>query len=113
MTTSNSISYACDVNARANSSITDRMDLLAERFNQLEIRLYSNRDDLLLMHSMIDQLRAMSDFQVSMLANQSQVLREAHQVAQSLHVPMASIEAADPEYTVIVGGPGDKVKGLD
>ena len=27
MTTSDSISYACDFNARANSSITDRMDL--------------------------------------------------------------------------------------
>ena len=113
MTTSNSISYACDFNAHATSSITDRMDLLAERFNQLEICMSSNRDDLLLMRSMIDQLCAMSDSQVSLLANQFQVLREAHQVAQSLHVPMASVEAADPEHTVIVGGPCDKVKGLE
>ena len=55
----------------------------------------------------------MSDSQVSLLANQFQVLPEAHQIAQSLHVPMASVEAADPENTVIVGGPGDKVKGLE
>ena len=89
------------------------MDLLAERFNQLEIRMSSNRDDLLLMRSMIDQLRAMLDSQVSLLANQFQVLREAHQVAQSLHVPTASVEAADPGHTVIVGAPCDKVKGLE
>ena len=30
------ISYACDLNARANSSITDRVELLAECVNQLE-----------------------------------------------------------------------------
>ena len=113
MTMSNSISYACNFDARAIFSITDRMDLLAERFNQLEIRMSSNRDDLLLMRSMIDQLHAMSDSQVSLLANQFQVLREAHQVAQSLHVPTASVEAADSGYTVIVGGPCDKVKGLE
>ena len=89
------------------------MDLLAECFNQLKIRMSSNRDDLLLMRTMIDQLCAMSDSQVSLLANQFQVLREAHQVAQSLHVPTASVEAADPEHTVIIGGPRDKVKGLE
>ena len=67
LTTSNSISYACDLNARANSSITDRMDWLAERVNQLEVCMSSNRDDLLLMRSMIDQLCVMSDSQVLLL----------------------------------------------
>ena len=102
MTTSSSISYACDLNARANSSIIDRMDLLAERFNQLEVRMSSSRNNLLLMRSMIDQLCAMSDSQVLLLSKQFQVLREAHQIAQSLHVPTSSGEAADAEHTVIV-----------
>ena len=48
-----------------------------------------------------------------MLAKQFQVLCEAHQVAQSLHVPTVSVEAAVPEHTVIVGGSCDKVKGLE
>ena len=113
MTTSSSISYACDLNARANSSIIDRMDLLAKRFNQLEVRMSSSRNNLLLMRSMIDQLCAMSDSQVLLLSKQFQVLREAHQIAQSLHVPTSSGEAADAEHTVIVGDPCDKVKGLE
>ena len=71
-TTSNATSYACDLNARTNSSISTRIDLLAERFNQLEIRTSSNRDDLMLLCSMIDQLRAMSDSQFSSLTNQLQ-----------------------------------------
>ena len=97
----------------ANSSITDRMDLLAEHFNQLEIRTSSNCDDLMLMCSMIDQLRAMSDSQFSLLTKQFQVLHEAHQVAQSLHVSTSSVEAADAEHTVIIEGFCDKDKGLE
>ena len=48
-----------------------------------------------------------------LLSKQFQVLREAHQIAQSLHVPTSSVEAADAEHTVIVEGPCDKVKGLE
>ena len=69
-TTSNATSYACDLNARANSSISTRIDLLAERFNQLEICTSSNRDDLMLVCSMIDQFRATSDSQFSLLTKQ-------------------------------------------
>ena len=54
VTASNSISYACDANARANTFTTDRLDSLTERVGQLEIRLSSNRDDLLLIRSIID-----------------------------------------------------------
>ena len=43
-TSSNATSYACDLNARTNST---RIDQLAERFNQLEQRTSINRDDLL------------------------------------------------------------------
>ena len=59
-TTSNTTSYACDLNARTNSSISTRLDALAERFNQLEIRISSNPDDLMLVCNMIDKLRAIS-----------------------------------------------------
>ena len=110
VTTSKSISYACDVNARANSSSIDRIESLAEQLNRLEIRVSNNRDDILLIRSIIDQLRAISDSQVSLLTNQSQVLHEAHLLAQSLHVPTASVEIADPEYILIKGGPGEKNK---
>ena len=66
-TMSNATSYACDINARTNSSITTRIDSLAERFNQLEIRTTRNHDDIMLVCSMIDQLRATSDSQFSAL----------------------------------------------
>ena len=76
-TTSNATSYPCDLNARTNSSISTRIDLLVEQFNQLEIRTSSNCDDLMLVCSMIDQLRATSDSQFSLLTKQLQVLRES------------------------------------
>ena len=41
------------------------------------------------------------------------MLRSAHLLAQSLHVPTASVEIADPEYILIVGGPGGKTKELE
>ena len=110
--TSSFISYACDLNVRANSSSIDRVELLAECVNQLEVRMANNRDDLLLMRSMIDQFHAMSDSQVLLLSNQLQVLREAHQIAVSLHFPMSSGETANPEHTVIVEDPDGKVRGL-
>ena len=50
---------------------------------------------------------------MSLLTNQSQVLREAHMLTQSMHVPTASVETADPEHTVIVGDPGGKIKELE
>ena len=48
-----------------------------------------------------------------LLSKQFQVLREAHQIAQSLHVPTSSVEAADAEHTVIIEGFCDKVKGVE
>ena len=72
----------------------------------------SSCNDLLLMRSMIDQFCAILDFQVLLLSNQLQVLRKAHQIALSLHVPMLSGETANPEHTVIVEDPDGKVRGL-
>ena len=112
-TTSNATSYACDINAHTNSSITTRIDTLAERFNQLEIRTNRNRDDTMLVCSMIDQLQASSDSQFSLLTKQLQTLRQSPQVVQSLHVPPSLVEAADAEHTVIIEGLCGKVKGLE
>ena len=113
VTASKSISYACDANARAITFTTDRMDSLTEPVDQLKVRVSSNRDNLLLIRSIIDQLCAISDSQVSLLTNQSQVLRETHLLAQSLHVPTTSVETADPEHPVIVGGPGGIITELE
>ena len=66
VTTSKSISYACDVNACAKSSSTDKIESLTEQLNRLEIRVSNNRDDLLLIRSIIVQLRTISDSQVSL-----------------------------------------------
>ena len=46
VTTSKSISYACDVNACAKSSSTDKIESLTEQLNQLEICVSNNRDDI-------------------------------------------------------------------
>ena len=72
--TSNATSYACDINARTNSSITTRLDSLAEKFNQLDIRTSHNHDDVMLVCGKIDQLRARSDSQFSALSKQIQSL---------------------------------------
>ena len=66
----------------------------------------------MLVCSMIDQLCATSDSQFSLLTKQLQVLRESPKVAQFLHVPTSSVEAADAEHTVIIEGLCGKVKGL-
>ena len=44
-TSSNATSYACDLNARTNSTISTRIDQLTERFNQLELRISHNCDN--------------------------------------------------------------------
>ena len=67
----------------------------------------------MLVCSMIDQLRATSDSQFSLLTKQLQVLRESSKAAQSLHVPTSSVEAVDAEHTVIIEGLCGKVKGLE
>ena len=112
-TTSNATSYACDLNARMNSSITSRIDSLAEGFNQLDIRTSRNRDDLMLVCGMVDQLRASSDAQFSILSKQLQVLPESSQAARSMEVPASRIEGTDTEHTMIIEGLCGKVKGLE
>ena len=92
-TTSIATSYACDINARTNSSITTRIDTLAERFNQLEIRTNRNHDDTMLVCSMIEQLRASSDSQFSLVTKQLQTLRQSPQVVQPLHSSTFPVEA--------------------
>ena len=87
-TTSNATSYACDLNAHTNSSISTRIDLLAERFNQLELRTFNNRDDIMLLCSMIDQLCATSDSQFSSLTNQLQVLSESSNTPRPPVIPL-------------------------
>ena len=62
---------------------------------------------------MIDQLRATSDSQFSLLTKQLKTLHQSPQVVQSLHVPTSSVEAADAEHTVIIEGLCGKVKGLE
>ena len=61
VTTSRSISYACDVNAGAASSRTERLESITEQLNRLETRVSNNHDDILLVRGIIDQLRAISD----------------------------------------------------
>ena len=55
-TSSNATSYACDFNARTNSTISTRIDQLAKRFNQLELRTSNNRNNLISLCRLIDQL---------------------------------------------------------
>ena len=78
-----------------------------------EIHTSSNRDDLMLLCSMIDQLRATSDSQFSSLTNQLQVLSESSNTAQPPPIPTLSVEVVDAEHTVIIEGLRGKVKGLE
>ena len=74
VTSSRSISHACDVNTGAASSTTARLESLTEKLNRLEIRVSNNHNDLLVIRGILDQLRVSSDSQVSLLINQSQIL---------------------------------------
>ena len=92
-TTTNATSYACDINARTNSSITARIDSLAEEFNQLDIRTSRNHDNIMLVCGMIDQLRARSDSQFSSLSKQLQSLRQSPHVVPTVHTPTPSVDS--------------------
>ena len=107
---SRSTSYACDVNAGVASSSTERLESITEQLNRLETRVSNNRDDILLIRGIIDQLRAISDSQVSLLINQTQVLHGAFLLISSLHVPTAVVEITDPECSLSEGGPEGKIK---
>ena len=50
---SNATSHAFDLNARTNSTISNRLDHLTERFNHLEERTSSNRADFLSLRTSI------------------------------------------------------------
>ena len=78
---SNATSHACDLNARTNSTILNRLDHLTERFNHLEQRTSSNRADFLSLRTSIDQLRITSDTQFSSLRDQLQRLSESPSMA--------------------------------
>ena len=73
----NATSYACNLNARLNSNISVRLDQLAERFNQLDQRTSSNRDDIRSLHSSLDQFCSVSKTQFLSLRDQLQVLSES------------------------------------
>ena len=110
VTTSRSISYACNVNAGAASSSTEKLESLTQQLNRLEIRVSNNCDNILLIRGIIDQLCAISDSQVSLLTNQSQVLLGVCPLVPSLHVPTAVVEIPDPECSLSKGGPEEKSK---
>ena len=111
--TSNATLYACDINARTNSSITTRLDSLAEKFNQLDIRTSRNHDDVMLVCGMIDELRARSDSQFSLLSKQIQTLLQSPRAEPMVHNPTSSAEAAEIEHTIIIEDLCGKVKGLE
>ena len=100
------------LNARRNSTIWTRIDQLAERFNQLELRTSNNHDDLLSLCTLIDQLRATSEIQFSSLTDQLQVLSESANTAQPPPIPTSSVEIVDVEHTVVIEGLRGKVKGF-
>ena len=50
---------------------------------------------------------------MSLLINQSQVLRGVLPLTLSLHVPTAIVEIADPECILSEGGPGGEIKELE
>ena len=79
----------------------------------MEQRTSNNRDDLLSICSLIDQLRAMFEIQFSSLTDQLQVLSESANTAQPPAIPTSSGEIADIEHAVVIEGLHGKVKGLE
>ena len=67
----------------------------------------------MLVCGMIDQLRARSDSQFSLLSKQLQSLLQSPRVEPTLHNPTPSAEAADIKHTIIIEDPCGKVKGLE
>ena len=64
----------------------------------------------MLVCSMIEQLRASSDSQFSLVTKQLQTLRQSPQVVQPLHASTFPVEAVDDEHSVTIES---KVKGLE
>ena len=89
------------MNARTNSAISSRLDHLTERFNQLDQCRANNRDDLLSLRTLIDQLCTTSDTQFSSLKDQLQVLSES---SSTVPVPTSSAEVDEVEHTVVIEG---------
>ena len=112
-TSSNATSHACDLNSRMNSIISTRIDQLAERFNQLELRTSNNPDDLLSLCTLIDQLRTTSETQFLLLMDQLQVLCKSANTVHPSPIHRSSVKVVDVEYTVVIEGLCGKVKGLD
>ena len=109
----NATSYACDLNARSNSNILVRLDQLAERFNQLDQRTSSNRDDIHSLHSSLDQFRSVSEAQFLSLRDQFQGLSKSSNTGRLPSPPMSSVEVVNTKHTVVIEGLCGKVKGLE
>ena len=109
---SRSTSHACEINTCVVSSNNARLESLTDRLNCLEMRVFNNHDDLLVIRGILDNLRACSDSQLSFLINQSQILRGVSPLILSLPVPTAVVEIADPKCSVSEGVPDRKTKEI-
>ena len=97
----NATSYACDLNAPTNSNISVRLDQLAERFNQLDQRTSSNRDDIPSLHSSLNQFCSVSKAQFLSQWDQFQVLSESSNTVCLPSPPSSSVEVVDTKHTVV------------
>ena len=112
-TSSNATSYACNLNARTNSTISARLDQLKERYNQLDQCTSNNRDDLLSLCSLIDKFLNSSETQFLSLRDQLQVLIDSSNTIRPPSPPTFSLDFVDAEQTVVIEGLRGKVKGLE
>ena len=98
-TSSNATSYACDPNAQTNSTISTRLDQLAERYKQFDQRTSNNRNNLLSLCTLIDQLLATSETQLLSLTDQLQVLSDSAHSVHPTPIPTPSVEIVEVEHT--------------
>ena len=110
---SNATSYACDLNVQTNSNISARLDQLTERFNQLDQRASTNRDNIRSLHSSLDQFCNVSETQFLSLKAQLQVLSEVSNTVRPSSSPTSAVKVVDTEHTVVIKGLRGKVKGLE
>ena len=103
---SNATSHTCDLNARTNSAILNRLDHLTEQLNHLEQCTSSNRTYFLSLRTLIEQLCITSDTQFSSLRDQLQGLSESPSMAPA---PISTVDVAEGEHTVVVEG----LRGLE
>ena len=112
-TSSNATSYACDLNARTNSTILARLYQLTEKYNQQDQCMSNNRDDLLSLCSLIDKFCDSSKTQFLSLRDELQVLIDSSNTICLPSPPTSSVEVVETEHTVFIEGLCGKVKGLE